>query len=86
MNKIDERRAAALEKFTGIMRNSWTWERLTETERDKITNVITRRAAVMLGDKKHMHEELQAYYSAFLAGTGYQWHEWREPAEEDQTA
>lgn len=82
MNKINERRAAALDRFIPIMRNSWTYDRLTEDERQRITDRITRRAAVMLGDENHMYAELQAFYSAFLDGTGYTWKGWREPEEE----
>lgn len=70
----------ALPRYLDMIRKSWTWERLTDAERRACTEALqdTARAALR-GTMQARWEILHAVYAAFLAGTGYNSENWRDP-------
>ena len=70
----------ALPRFLDMVRKSWTWARLTDTERRACTEALTdTERAALRGTMQARWEILHAVYFAFLAGTGYSPDNWREP-------
>ena len=68
--------------FCAMIEKSWTWERLTDTERNNWYNMLDNGAArsAVKGDYRTRWDVLQAMYSAFLAALDYTWDAWREKA------
>lgn len=76
MNKDKEN---AFSDFIDMIKLSWTYERLTETEREKALEALkdtTRRA--LIGSYKQRFEILNAVYHGFLLAIGYEPIGWRE--------
>ena len=67
--------------FQNIIKKSWTWQRLTEEERQRFINM--RVFDQIKGDDKTRIEWLNTIYTAFLTALGYKWVGWREPKEDD---
>lgn len=65
--------------FQNVIKNSWTWDRLTCEERRRFIemNVFDR----IQGTEKQRTEWLSTIYSAFLIGIGYEPIGWRETEE-----
>lgn len=60
-----------------VIKNSWTWERLTEEEREKFINMNVFDK--IKGNDKTRIEWLKTIYEAFLNALGYEHgYEWRE--------
>lgn len=66
--------------FKKMITQSWTYNRLTTEERDRLfkcfESIQTREA--LKGTYKQRWEILQAIYSAFLLGVGYDSFNWRD--------
>lgn len=67
--------------FQNIIKKSWTWQRLTEEERQRFINM--RVFDQIKGDDKTRIEWLNTIYTAFLTALGYKSVGWREPKEDD---
>lgn len=67
--------------FIKMIHNSWTYDRLTEQERDRLdrafmTGILT---SAIYGTYDQRRKILDAVYNAFLQGVGYDGPTWREP-------
>lgn len=62
--------------FQNVIKRSWTWEKLTNEERERFINmnVFDR----IKGNDKTRIEWLNTIYTAFLSALGYQPIGWRE--------
>lgn len=71
----------ALRDFLEMCRNSWTWDRLTASERSRFEKTLNNgiTAEALRGPYLQRWRILQALYTAFLDGIGYQPDGWREP-------
>lgn len=63
----------ALEDFKDMIRQSWTYERLTEEERADVEWIfhIIDVGKILAGDYKHCYVQLHISYLAYLYGIGY---------------
>ena len=68
--------------FQNVIKNSWTWNRLTEEERKRFIdmNVFDR----IKGNDKTRVEWLNTIYHSFLCALGYEAIGWRETEEEKE--
>ena len=74
----------AFSDFMEMIRNSWTYDRMTEKERRNLDMAVewaVDRNAIK-GSYKQQWMILHAIYEAFLAGLGYTGGAWREPDQE----
>ena len=66
--------------WTSMIIKSWTWAKLTNEEKnrfgDEVNKEITRK--VVVGSYRQRWEILNALYSMFLEGCGYNGMNWRE--------
>lgn len=65
------------EFFETITKKSWTWERLTDAERERFLRVGFQD---ITGSKKQRIEAFNRAYRAFLLALDYNPTNWREPA------
>jgi hypothetical protein len=70
--------------FTDMIKQSWTYAKMTESERKRIVDMIysKRTEDCLKGNYKQRWEILQAIYNSFLMGLDYQPIGWRENLEE----
>ena len=66
--------------FQNVIKKSWTWQRLTNEERERFVdmNVFDR----IKGNDETRVEWLNTIYTAFLSALGYQPVGWREDTED----
>lgn len=66
--------------FNDMIKYSWTYERMTQTEKDNWNVVLfsTRTANAIKGTYNQRWNILQALYGAYLIGIGYDNFSWRE--------
>lgn len=74
--KIKIEKEQALEKFMEMIKQSWTWERLTKEEIERFYECIDR--SILFGTFKQRWQHLNDIYFSFLMGLGYSWNNWRE--------
>ena len=71
-----------IEKFREMIRNSWTYTKFTVEEADRwndvLESVTTQEAIKVLSSEKNQWKVLQAIYSSYLDGLGYDGFNWRE--------
>ena len=69
-----------IEGFLNLVKNSWTWEKLTEKEQQ--TFIYQLKTPITLkcleNNIEHSWETLNALYYMFLKGLGYENINWRE--------
>lgn len=70
----------ALNYYINIVKESWTYEKLTDAEKQKIVEILTsiRTQNALKGNYKQRIDVLSAIYSAFLASLDYKPIGWRE--------
>lgn len=85
MNKkpIEQNKEHLVSDFMNMIRNSWTWEKLTVQEKGRFEKIIERVTwekfdRHIRGNYRNCWRELQNIYSAFLEGCGYEPFGWRE--------
>lgn len=66
--------------FKNVIKNSWTWERLTEEEKRRFVNLDI--FSEIKGNKDAREQWLFTIYAGFLFGCGYDDFGWRETEEE----
>ena len=77
MNKNKENAQA---DWTDMIIKSWTWAKLTNDERNKFGDELNKEATkkIISGTYKQRWEILNALYSMFLEGCGYNGVNWRD--------
>ena len=75
MNRAKE---VAYSHFSITIRKSWTWERLSESERASFEEMLSHYANDITGSYIQRYNAYNAMYGAFLAGVGYQPLGWRD--------
>ena len=75
----------ALNHYIDIVEESWTYKKLTDTEKEKIMGILTsiQTQNALKGDYKQRINVLSAIYSAFLVSLDYKAIGWREEKVED---
>lgn len=79
--KNTEREQIASDFITKSILKSWTYERLTKEERERLQESFGR-VKLYGNNKKQICEEINAIYYAFLMALNYNWNDWREPGKE----
>ena len=77
MNKNKENAQA---DWTDMIVKSWTWAKLTNDERNKFGDELNKEATkkIISGTYRQRCEILNALYSMFLEGCGYNGVNWRD--------
>lgn len=72
-----------LEKFIGMIENSWTYAKLTKKERETFYEIFNcgNTKKLMKYDLKYKWDILNNLYHCFLLGLGYTPSNWRENEE-----
>lgn len=71
----------ALPDFRRIIENSWTFGRMTDTEKKRWSGVLAGvRITDIQGTYVQRWAAYNAVYGAFLSALGYDGPEWREPS------
>lgn len=68
--------------FQNVIKNSWTWQRLTEEEKQRFYDLDIFHE--IKGNKDTREQWLFTIYAGFLAGCGYDGSKWREPEKEKE--
>lgn len=68
--------------FQKVIKNSWTWERLTEEEKRRFIDMTVFDQ--IKGNDSTRIEWLNTIYTAFLSALGYKPIGWRETEEENE--
>ena len=68
--------------FQNVIKNSWTWKRLTDEERERFIDMNVFDD--IKGNDKTRVEWLCTIYRAFLSALGFGWTGWRETEEEKE--
>lgn len=69
------------EKFINMIKESWTYNKMTKEEQERCINLFYSDIRVKDSIKyidAHKWDVMQAIYSAYLQGLGYNGFEWRE--------
>ena len=72
-----EREQTASEFIKKSILKSWTYERLTEKERERLRESFDR-VKLYGNNRQQICEEINGVYYAFLMALGYRWDDWRE--------
>lgn len=67
--------------FQNIIKNSWTWKRLTEEEKQRFVNL---NFSEIKGNKDTRERWLFTVYAGFLSGCVYDGSRWRETEKEKE--
>lgn len=75
----------AIDEFFDMIRQSWTYARLTDTEKEKLKDWLfsERMKDCLRGTFRQRWETLQVIYHTFLLALEYNPTNWREENEED---
>ena len=75
----------ALSNFIDMIRNSWTWARMTENEQNRLLESLcnSRTKDALKGNFDQRWKVLNALYGVYLDGIGYDGMNWREPKQID---
>ena len=73
----------AYKDFVDMIQKSWTYNRLTEDEKDRCIAAFiwVKNQNLLRGNYAARHDQLNALYHAFLLGVGYTGAFWREAGE-----
>lgn len=73
-------KSEALSDFIKNIERSWTYDRMTEQERERLSKTFSSiQAKELKGDYETRQAALQLAYIAFLDGLGFSGWNWREP-------
>lgn len=77
---MENKKEDALFNFKKMIRQSWTYQKLTKEEQDQLEKTFEDTAVkkAIKGTYNQRWETLQAIYHAFLLGVGYNSFNWRE--------
>lgn len=79
MEKLDE---VINKYFQNVIKNSWTWQRLTEEEKQRFVNLDIFNE--IKGNKDTKEQWLFTIYAGFLVGCGFDGFRWRKIEEEKE--
>lgn len=84
MGKEYRSKESAFSEYITVIQQSWTWDRLTEQERERCMNTMNwvRDQNILRGNFEARWDILQAVYAAFLDGVGCKPFGWREDSED----
>lgn len=70
----------ALNNYINMVKNSWTYEKLTKEEKTKLCELFnsSRIIDILKGTYKQRWEILNTIYYGFLVGVGYSPINWRD--------
>lgn len=70
----------AKQEYLEMIKQSWTWAKLTEKEREKFSELLEHpcSAVVIRGNYEQRWEACEAIYHTYLEGLGYDPLHWRE--------
>ena len=70
----------AKQEYLEMIKQSWTWAKLTEQEKEKFSELLEHpcSAVVIRGNYDQRWEACEALYHTYLEGLGYKPLEWRE--------
>lgn len=74
--KVTDNENAVYNYFNTVIVNGWTWQRLTQEERERFKTCVD--FSRIKGSARQRVEVLNMLYSAFLHGVGYKPIGWRE--------
>ena len=79
MSKVEINKEQALENFVEMIKNSWTYARLTDSETKRLLEMFgdLRTKQALKGTYYHRWEVLQAIYSSYLLALDYKPMGWR---------
>ena len=85
---MSQEKERTLVEFRRMIENSWTYDRMTQEEKNNIMEVLSynnvETIEALKGTKKQCWAILQAIYSSFLAALNYKPTGWRETEEEKE--
>ena len=85
---MSEEKEKTLIEFRDMIKKSWTYDRMTQEEKDNIMEVLSYNSQTTInalkGTKKQVWDTLQAIYYSFLLALDYKPTGWRETEEEKQ--
>ena len=69
-----------LQEFITMMENSWTYQKMTKEEKERLINVLNdvRTQEALKGACYYRWHILQSIYHAYLIGIGYDSFNWRD--------
>lgn len=79
IKEMKQDKERAYDDFIAMIKNSWTWERLTVDERNRFTSTMETRLRDIKGSYLQRRNAYSACYAMFLDGLGYEPIGWREP-------
>lgn len=68
--------------FQNVIKNSWTWQRLTEEEKQRFVNLDVFNK--IKGNKDTREQWLFTIYAGFLSGCSYDGLRWRDKEEDKE--
>ena len=79
MSKVEINKEQALENFVEMIKNSWTYARLTDSETKRLLEMLNdiRIKQALKGTYNHRWEILQAIYCSYLSALDYKPIGWR---------
>ena len=85
---MSQEKERTLVEFRKMIENSWTYDRMSDTEKNNIMEVLSYNSQTTInalkGTKKQVWDTLQAIYSSFLSALDYKPTGWRQTEEEKQ--
>lgn len=78
---MEKNKDIAYQDWINMIQQSWTWERLTEDERNVFTKQIEWNRTHLKGNYNARWDILQDLYHMYLLGLGYKPQGWRIPKE-----
>ena len=76
-----------LEQYREMIKNAWTFQRLTKKEQDRIMYILSdnhvQTIEALKGTRQHCWNILQAIYSSYLLALDYKPIGWRESEDEN---
>ena len=85
---MERNKESAFDEFIIMIEKSWTWARLTDSERESCRDAFNfaKSQKILKGNFNQRWSILQAIYNAFLNGVGYPsvsgWYDWRKECAE----
>lgn len=80
----EKRKEDTLKDFIEMVYNSWTYAKMTDNEKEQLTNLLQNDGVIREGLKGSYQQRLkilQIFYIGYLGGLGYNNGNWREEKE-----
>lgn len=75
-----KRKEEALTNFIELIKNAWTVDKMTKEEKNRLFETLnnTQTQEALKGSYNQRWEILQAIFTSYLMGLGYNGYNWRE--------